>query len=218
MTQLTDFEIPLRLQAALERLDHDLGNAGRTLETGGEQAGIQLAMAATIEFLRGISSRLGEPSKLAPFRKVLSGLQDLEDGVVPPLFKPKQVGPGRPETGDRRNLRACAAASMELLCKRGFSNSEASRIVAKELVRLKIPVGTSKNVTVVKAAKTIEQWRFKVYENADVFETYKTLLANAEISLPTDTVSLDQFRENVLGTLRAACVGMGLARRPEDSI
>ena len=200
------------LQVALLGLNERLENASFWFETGDQRTSIQGAVGATIEFLRAISG-LGEPRKLAPFRKLLSAFEDLDNGVVPPLFRPEQAKPGRPEATDRRNLRACAAVSMELLCNK-FTNADASRFVAEELQHLNIKVGGSRNVTLTAAARTIAQWRFRVHLNDDVLQTYKTLLATAaSIQDRMSGMSPAEWKEMVLQNLRDVCVHMGLAPR-----
>jgi hypothetical protein len=208
-------EALLWLQAALRRLSERLEEAGIYFHNGDQPTGVQRAIGATVEFLRDIPP-LGEPHKLAPLRKILSGFEDLDNGIVPPLFKPKRRQPGRKETSDKRNLRACAAVAMELLCRK-FDNHQASRFVAEELIRLNIKIGNSQNVTIKAAAKTVEQWRFNVHLNDDLRDTYKKLLDH-EPSMP-DSMSTDQWKADVLGKLRHVCLHMGIeADGRENSI
>jgi hypothetical protein len=202
------------IQLALLRLNDRLEEANVYFQHGDQPTSVQRAVGATVEFLQSFSG-LSEPNKLAPLRKILSGFDDLDNGIVPPLFTPQRRGPGRKETSDRRNLRACAAAAMDLLCKK-FDNDKASRFVAEELIRLKIKIGNSQNVTFKTAAKTIGQWRFNVHLNDDLKDTYRRIL-DREAAIP-DSMSADEWKAAVLQKLRHVCVHMGIAETRGNSI
>ena len=146
------------LDELLSRLLDELREAQRRFVEGddGGRAGACHALCAVSEFLRAFDEPLEE--HLANLLIVLSNaLGDLDDGVVAPMLRPAKLSGGPPETTARGGLRATAVVTLECLRKTGMSQTEAAKLVARELNRRGVrPLrGRRRGIT----AETVIYWR-----------------------------------------------------------
>ncbi len=140
---------------SLARLELGLKHSSADFDQN-QRLGVQVAINITMEFLCSVP-RLSGPDLLKPFRKLLDCFQDADDGVATPLFKPAKQAHRPLDPAHKRSFRAYTAATMELLIScLHYPKPEAGDIVAKELRRLKIPIGNSRTG---RPAATIASWR-----------------------------------------------------------
>jgi hypothetical protein len=201
------------IQLALGRLHERLQAAGADYVEGDARAGIRGAVSGTIEFVQSFT-KLSAPANLAPLRAILSALDDVDDGLVPPLFKPAPRGGGRRlDPTDQRQLRGSAAAAMELLmdCLK-YGKRDASRAVALRLKKLDIFIGNSRNASIKSAAATVASWRDhassgnkKSEEDASVFHDFVASFKPLIIEAFQSGTSRETLRDKVLDAFDEVC-------------
>jgi len=138
-----------RLSEGLKWFNHSPGNAERT--------GVLVQMDVIDDLLQAILKD-DSADLLLPFRRLMRGLVDAENGKPHFLLQPRKVKSRPPDNAEVMGLRAIAAVAMTLLMKAGLSKLQAARQVANALHKAghKKPNGQPIN------AETIIGWRDRV--------------------------------------------------------
>jgi hypothetical protein len=144
------------ISAALAKFEEGLKQAQQNYGGPNQRIGILGAITAAMEFVSAMPSLRGHEG---PFIKLVHALNDLDEGIVPPLFRVTNRGPGRPNPIENQTLAGLAGCAMQVLMELKYPKLEAGRLVARKLQELGIPIGNSFNVNATAAAKTIAYWR-----------------------------------------------------------
>ena len=140
---------------ALARFANGLLYAGDLYERQEERLAVQAAVNAVIELIS--TTALGSPASLAALDKLRGALSDVDAGVMPPLLAPTRPSHRVPDPEPVQNLRALSAVTMQLLMEfLGYSKSNAAATVARELGKLGLRLGNSRNR---EPGTTIANWR-----------------------------------------------------------
>jgi len=136
------------IPAAVRQLSRGLDQARQEWNASsdsGRQAMI-VALAAVSNFISSVDLKCG--LKYSTFHMVLiAALHDLEDGVITPILKHKNIGRGRRSGFSRRQLDWHAAATMRSLMDIGIKRPGAAKKVSDALRRCGVSNATVRSVT-----------------------------------------------------------------------
>jgi hypothetical protein len=132
---------------AVRVFDRDLNNARREWDRGTDSGrrGMVLALAAAAEFISSID-RDAWMNYSELHMVLIAALHALNEGVVEPLLRPRNIGRGRRSGFPERQLKWHAAATMRALMDLGISRASAAISAADVLRRGGLPSGTARGV------------------------------------------------------------------------
>jgi hypothetical protein len=158
------------------------------------------ALGFVIEFLGQVCATSGVP---APLIKLQNALNDLDRGVVVPMFRTELGNKGDPSLHVR--AKGAAAATMTLLMATGIKRKEAARQVSAQLRCAKMSFGdrrTSEDWQTVAAWRDHAVKAIKSKSEDDLLgESYKGWLSDVIVPPPTNEREYGQFRKGILKIL-----------------
>jgi hypothetical protein len=165
--------------AALGELLAALTKASELLKANRRQGWVY-ALDAVYRLLDTLDRNDADHTKV-PVATLMAALQDLDLGTVDPALRPANRQKGGQLSGyDQVVIRALAAAATGSLLKPGRTKPtkpEAALIVVRELDKLGVPIGNTRNLSIKQAGKTVEKWRDRLEKGSDqprAVELYKS--------------------------------------------